>query len=103
MSVSRQRVCRLAEQASAADPPPHGWRLRSSPEARLAVDYARREAEALGADGLGSEHLLLGLLRSGDHPVVEALTELGVEFEAARDACRARAATRCRRRRRPAR
>src|SRR4051794_7633393 len=115
MSVSGQRICRLAERASAADEPadalrfvrelrleiddferqqvaraldagepvsavaralgvrrqsahrrfrdlipatPHGRRLRPSPEMRLAVEYARREAKELGAPEIGSEHLL---------------------------------------------
>src|SRR4051794_24153538 len=68
----------------------HARKLRSTSETRLAVEYARREAEELGADGIGSQHLLLGLLRSGDHPVVKALRELGVDFEVARDECRKR-------------
>jgi ATP-dependent Clp protease ATP-binding subunit ClpA len=68
----------------------HARRLAPSPETRLAVQYARDEAEELGADGIGSEHLLLGLLRSGDHPAVQALEELGVNYEAAREECRKR-------------
>lgn len=150
MSVSGRQICRLAEQASAAEVPTealrlvralrleiddferqqvaralgagepvsavaralgvrrqsahrrfrdlipassHTRRVRPSPETRLAVEYARREAEALGADGVGGEHLLLGLLRSGDHQVVRALDDLGVDFEAAHEVCRERAAT----------
>ena len=150
MSVSGQRICRLAEQASATDAPAdalrlvqelrleiddferqqvaralsagesvsavaralgvkrqsahrrfrdlvpakaYGRRLRTTPESRLAVEYARREAEAdaSAAAEIGSQHLLLGALRSGDHPVLAALEELGVGFEAAQETCRARA------------
>jgi ATP-dependent Clp protease ATP-binding subunit ClpA len=68
----------------------HGRKLRPMPEVRIAVEYAQREAKAVGASAVGSEHLLLGILRSGDHPVVSRLGELGIEFEAAQDACRGR-------------
>ena len=149
MSVSREQICRLAEQASAANLPDEALRLmrelrdeidaferqqvaraltaggsvasvaralgvtrqsahrryrdllapsaddgrpRPTPELRLAVEYAREEARAVAAPAIGSEHLLVGILRSGDHPAVVALNDLGVEYHGARSAARRLAA-----------
>src|SRR5829696_8069851 len=143
MSVSGQRICRLAEAASAAESPARALALvrelreeiddferqqvaraltageavsavakalgvsrqsahrrfrdlvpsrvrskrrRPTPEARLVVEYAQREAKELGATAVRSEHLLLGTLRSGDHATAAALEDLGVTMEAARTA-----------------
>ena len=143
MSVSGQRICRLAEQASAAPTPDEALRtLRTlreelveferqhvaraltlgepvsdvatalgvshqsahrrfrdlvppraraermlpTPEAQLAVEYARREASRQGAASVGSVHLLLGILGSGDSETVQALNALGITIDAAREA-----------------
>ena len=55
-----------------------------APEARAAVQLAGEEANALGAPRLGSEHLLLGILRGGDGVAAAALRASGVTLEAAR-------------------
>jgi ATP-dependent Clp protease ATP-binding subunit ClpC len=54
--------------------------------ARMAVRLGRQEARALGSDVVGTEHLLLGVLRSGDQRAVRALTDLGVTLDDARAA-----------------
>jgi hypothetical protein len=66
----------------------HASRLRVTPEARLVVEYARREAREMGASAVASEHLLLGILRSGDHDAAIGLENLGVTIEAARRSVR---------------
>src|SRR6478735_7476517 len=143
MSVSGHRICRLAEQASAATVPAEALglvkelrheiddferqqvaqaltagetvsaiaralgvsrqsahrrfrdlvpaRMRSkrpspTPEARLVVEYARREAREMAITTVGSEHLVLGVLRSGDHPAAARLNGLGITLDAARTA-----------------
>ena len=55
---------------------------RPTPELRLAVEYARSEAPG----AIGSEHLLLGILRAGDHPAITSLNRLGVHYHEARRA-----------------
>src|SRR3954451_15114595 len=57
---------------------------RDTGAARLAVLYARQEAAALGADALGTEHLLLGLTRLPGTRATTVLTGLGVTGEAVR-------------------
>ena len=52
--------------------------------ARMAVRMGRHEARAMGSDIVGSEHLLLGILRSGDQRAARVLAEMGVTIEDAR-------------------
>lgn len=45
-----------------------------APRAKQVIEYAVREAQALGHDYIGTEHLLLGLLREGQGMGVHALS-----------------------------
>ncbi len=47
--------------------------------ARKAIEYARDEAARLRHDYIGTEHLLLGLIRLGEGRAVEVITNLGLE------------------------
>jgi hypothetical protein len=59
-------------------------RIIVTSEARTAVNLAREEAAALGAGVVGSEHLLLGIIRSPDARVTAVLRGAGVTLDAAR-------------------
>jgi ATP-dependent Clp protease ATP-binding subunit ClpC len=52
---------------------------RFSDRARRVVVLAQEEARELGHDRVGTEHILLGLLREGDGLAGQALRSLGVE------------------------
>jgi len=65
----------------AADPE---TRMLVTSEARAAVKLAREEAAALGSGAVGTEHLLLGILRLGDPHAAAVLQQLGVELATAR-------------------
>ena len=87
--ISRQAAHRRYRELAAATEPPPGAeptpaRLRVAPEARAAVQLAGEEATALGAPRMGSEHLLLGILRAGDGKAAAVLRAAGVTLEAAR-------------------
>jgi transposase-like protein len=85
LGISRQAAHRrYRELAAAAEPPTGAPRLRVTPEARAAVQLAGEEAKALGAPRIGSEHLLLGILRAADDRAAGALRASGVRLEAAR-------------------
>jgi len=47
--------------------------------ARKAIEYARDEASRLKHDYIGTEHLLLGLIRLGEGQAIEVLANLGLE------------------------
>jgi ATP-dependent Clp protease ATP-binding subunit ClpC len=57
---------------------------RFTDRARLVVVAAQEEARALGHNHIGSEHLLLGLLREQGGMAAQALQAAGVSLEAAR-------------------
>jgi ATP-dependent Clp protease ATP-binding subunit ClpA len=84
LGVSRQSAHRRFRDL--VPPRARAERLRATPEVHLAVEYARREASRQGAPSVGSVHLLLGILRSGDSETVQALDALGVTIDAAREA-----------------
>ncbi len=48
--------------------------------ARKAIEFARDEASRLRHDYIGTEHLLLGLIRLGEGRAVEIITNLGLEL-----------------------
>jgi hypothetical protein len=68
-----------------ATPGPRQGRIIVTSEARMAVNLAREEAASLGAGVVGSEHLLLGIIRSRDRRSSAALRSAGVTLEAARE------------------
>ena len=72
-------------QSSTSTPAPIGTVLVTAP-ARMAVRLGRQEARAMGSDTVGSEHLLLGILRSGTHQAARVLNEAGVTLDDARAA-----------------
>lgn len=55
-----------------------------TPRAERAIRLARDEARRLGSSTVGSEHLLLGLLREGEGIAAWVLHELGVDLAWAR-------------------
>jgi hypothetical protein len=52
--------------------------------AKKVLELSLREALQLGHNYIGTEHILLGLLREGEGVAAAVLTEMGVEFSAAR-------------------
>jgi ATP-dependent Clp protease ATP-binding subunit ClpA len=73
----------LAEQtpptAAAAGP-----KILVTAEARRSIQLAREEARALGQAAVGTEHILLGILRCSESHAVRALNALGVTLDSAR-------------------
>jgi ATP-dependent Clp protease ATP-binding subunit ClpC len=55
---------------------------RFTDRARRVVVLAQEEARGLGHAYIGTEHLLLGLIREGEGVAARALTSLGVSFDA---------------------
>jgi ATP-dependent Clp protease ATP-binding subunit ClpA len=61
-----------------------GGRLPFTARAKKALELTLREAVALGARDLRSEHLVLGLLREGDGVAAQILRSHGVALDAVR-------------------
>ena len=56
-----------------------------TPRAKKALEHALREALQLGDNFIGTEHLLLGLLREGQGGAVQVLVDLGADLERVRE------------------
>ena len=54
--------------------------MHVSDELNRILNYAREEAMRTGAYEIGTDHLMLGLLRAGDNSACSALTALGVDL-----------------------
>lgn len=55
-----------------------------TPRAQQALAIARKEAERLNHDFVGTEHLLLGIIRHGQGVAVNVLKRMGLELETIR-------------------
>lgn len=94
LGVSKQAAhkkhARMARALTSTDPReavPGNDRVTVTAEARRAVRCGRDEARAVGLSVVGTEHLLLGVLRAGEGSLAaRALVEEGVTLESARAA-----------------
>jgi hypothetical protein len=58
-----------------------GGTIPFTPRAKSTLEHAYQEARRHGADHLGTEHLLLGLLRDGEGVAAQILMKLGNELD----------------------
>jgi len=65
--------------------PPTTDRIPFTREAKKAMERALREALQLGHDYIGTEHLLLGVVREGEGVAIEVLQRLGANAETIRE------------------
>ena len=66
-----------------SEPATHG-KLPQTPRAKKVIEYAIEEARTLNHNYVGSEHLLLGLLRERDGVAARALMNLGLKLDEVR-------------------
>ncbi|MCE9552554.1 MAG: hypothetical protein K8T91_04140 [Planctomycetes bacterium] len=62
--------------------------LPQTPRAKKVIEYAMDEARQLGDDLVGTEHVLLGLLREDEGFAAQVLMNLGLRLEQVRAAIR---------------
>ena len=58
--------------------------LSFSPRAKTSLENALRESLQLGHNYIGTEHMLLGLIRTDDSRAARVLTDLGATFDRVR-------------------
>jgi len=76
LDAARQQIDTISGQGHEAPAPSHQqYTLR----AKRALDLSLREALQLGHHHIGTEHILLGLLRDGEGPAAQVLVELGAD------------------------
>src|SRR5438045_8101092 len=60
-------------------------KLPQTPRAKKVIEYAIEEARSLNHNYVGTEHLLLGLLREQDGVAAQVLMNLGLKLEDVRE------------------
>src|SRR6266702_8158178 len=76
LEAVRQQVEEIIGQGQQA---PAGH-IAFTPRAKKVMELARREASDLGHDYIGTEHLLLGLVREGEGVAAQVLVKLGADL-----------------------
>ncbi len=84
MGVSLNKVRSAVEFISGRGEKPAGGDTGLTPRAKKVIELAIDEARQLGHNYIGTEHLLLGLLREGEGVAAGVLDSLGVTLERAR-------------------
>lgn len=79
LGLSRQAVHRRFRDLAGAEAP-----LMTAPDVRRVLQLAREEAQRLGVDELGGEHVVLAVLRAGALPAADVLRDAGATLERAR-------------------
>ena len=89
LSISLQKVRREVEQIVQHGPGGESsldWdRLPQTPRAKKVVEYAIDEARRLNHNYIGTEHLLLGLLREEEGVAAQVLMNLGLKLDRVRE------------------
>jgi ATP-dependent Clp protease ATP-binding subunit ClpA len=85
MGITEDRVrdqLGLAVQPDRTSPSGH---IPFTPKAKKSLELSLREALQLGDSYIGTEHILLGLIRQDEGPAAHALQELGADLDRTRD------------------
>ncbi len=77
----RQQVLEIVDQGHQAPAKEH---IPFTPQATRALQLSLRETMRLGHSHIGTEHILLGLIREGEGPVMQVLVRLGADSDSVR-------------------
>src|ERR687891_187289 len=80
----REEVERIVQRGVGGDQVVMG-RLPHTPRSKKVIEYAIEEARSLSHNYVGTEHLLLGLLREHDGVAAQVLMNLGLKLEEVRE------------------
>jgi ATP-dependent Clp protease ATP-binding subunit ClpC len=78
---ARARVVRIVGQGDEVT----SGQIPFTPRAKAVLELALRECLGLGHNYIGTEHLLLGLVREGEGVATKVLLDFGVDAERVRD------------------
>ena len=79
LGISREAVQGQVEEITGPGQGSPAGPIPFTPPAKKALELSLREALALGRHYIGTEHLLLGLLREGESVAAQVLTRLGTD------------------------
>jgi Clp amino terminal domain, pathogenicity island component/UvrB/uvrC motif len=84
LEISLEAVRQQVEEAVGRGQQAPGGRIPFTPRAKKVLELSRREALQLGHNYIGTEHILLGLLREGDGVAAQVLVRLGADLSRVR-------------------
>jgi ATP-dependent Clp protease ATP-binding subunit ClpC len=84
LGISLQAVRQQVEEVIGQGPYAPAGPIPFTPRAKKVLELSRREALAMGHNYVGTEHILLGLLREGDGVAAQVLVRMGADLNRVR-------------------
>jgi len=84
LGISLEAVRREVEQIIGRGKQAPSGHIPFTPRAKKVLELSLREAHQLGHDYIGTEHILLGLIREGEGVAAQVLVRLGADLSRAR-------------------
>ncbi len=85
LGITQQAVRQQVEQIiGRGDQDPRGGHIPFTPQAKKALELSLREALQIGHNYIGTEHILLGVIREGEGPAAQVLISLGADLDTVR-------------------
>lgn len=85
LGIGAEAIQQKIEEITGQHPEPSGGYAQYTMRAKKALDLSRREALQLGHNHIGTEHILLSLIRDGEGPAAQVLLELGADLSRVRE------------------
>jgi ATP-dependent Clp protease ATP-binding subunit ClpA len=85
MGISLQAVRDQVEEIIGQGQTPAAGHIPFTPRSKKILELSLREAHRLGHNYIGTEHILLGLIREGEGVGAQILQKLGVDLNTARE------------------
>jgi Clp amino terminal domain, pathogenicity island component len=85
LGVGREAVRQRVEEVTGRGEQAPSGRIPFTPQAKEVLKLALDESVQLGHHYIGTEHILLGLIRAGDGVAAQVLTGLGADLDGARE------------------
>ena len=84
LGISLEKVRQQVEEIIGAGQSPPSGHIPFTPRAKKVLELSLREALQLGPNYIGTEHILLGLIREGDGVAAQVLVKLGADLSRVR-------------------
>jgi len=84
LGISLESVREEVEQIIGRGEQAPSGHIPFTPRAKKVLEFSLRECQQLGHDYIGTEHLLLGLIREGEGVAAQVLARLGADLDRVR-------------------
>ena len=84
LGISREAVRQQVEEIIGQDQGQQQGHIPFTPRAKNVLELSLREAQQLGHHYIGTEHILLGLIREGEGVAAQVLVKLGADLNRVR-------------------